>query len=58
MFALAGPYRNATMGCKVIKSKKAIFTFFVAYQQLAKAVEPTVGNLNDPAARTFAGVAA
>ena len=44
-------------GGQVVEGNEAAFELFIANQQLAEAVEPTVGDLNNPAAGTLGGMA-
>ena len=41
----------------MIEREKAAVEFFIAHQQLAKAVEPAVRHFNDPAPRLFGRIA-
>ena len=40
----------------MVQCHKAALKLFIAYQQFAKAVEPTVRHFNNPAPGSFAGV--
>ena len=44
-------------GREVVECKKAAFELFIAHQQLAEAVEPAVGDLDNPAASPLGGMA-
>ena len=41
----------------MVESKKAAVELLVAHQEFAKAVEPAVANLHDPATSLFVGMA-